>query len=49
MVDHEEEEVGPGGEVAGLGLAVGAGLADLGEARGVGQQDGPVDVLDLDR
>ena len=49
MVDDEEEQVGPRGEVAGLGLAAGAGLADLGEPRGVGQQDGAVDVLDLDR
>ena len=47
MIDDEQEQVGPRGQVAGLALAGRAPLADLGEARGVGQEDGPVDPFDV--
>ena len=46
VVDDEQEQVGPRGQVAGLGLADRPPCADLGEARGVGQEDRPLDALD---
>ena len=43
VVEHENQEVGASGQVAGFALALGAGLADFREARRVGQEDGPLD------
>ena len=47
MVEDEEEQVGPRGEVARLGLAMGPAFADLRQSRRVGQEDGPVNILQL--
>ena len=46
VVEDEQEQVGPRGQVAGLALAGRPPLADLGEAGGVGQEDLPLDPLD---
>ena len=40
VVENEDQQVGARGQVAGFALARRAGLADLGQARRVGQEDG---------
>ena len=46
VIDHEDEQVRACGEVARLAFALGPPGADLGDARRVGEQDGPLDPLD---
>ncbi len=43
VVEDENQEIGARGQIAGFALALGAGLADLRQARRVGQEDGPLD------